>query len=66
MRDESRHNMNLLWRPMAVLWMGMIIGVVGCAMPAVSKLAKPQSKPSQEQFSCGEKCPPTLREVPVH
>lgn len=48
------------------LLIGLCCGLLsGCAMPGVVKLAKPAPKISQEEFTCGEKCPPSLKAAPV-
>lgn len=52
--------------PIAALVIGILCcAPCGCISPGVMKLAKPQAKPSQEEFSCGEKCPPSLRSLPL-
>ncbi len=46
----------------AALMLGLVICAAGgcSAFPGVVKLAQPAEKPSQEHFSCGEDCPPSI------
>lgn len=47
-----------------IAWVVLCCGlIVGCASPGVGKLAKQSPKPDQDEFSCGEKTPPSLKDV---